>query len=192
MRRLRRRDHLFVRSVRLAHADVLLHRAAFQPGLLQDHAVIGAQGSAGDRPHVLPVHPHGAPRHVVKAHEEVDKGGLAAAGRTHDRHFLPGTDVQREVFDQPLFGGIGEIHLVERDFPFRPAQLRSPFVGGLLLFVEQFEDARGAGEGVLQFGDDPGDLVEGLGVLVGVGQKRSQHAHRERLPRSGRDVQRAD
>ena len=41
-------------------------------------------------------------------------------------------------------------------------------VGNLFGLVDELEDARGAGDGVLQLRHHAGDFVEGLGILVGV------------------------
>ena len=48
--------------------------------------------------------------------------------------------------------------------------------GDLVLGVQQFKDAGRTGQCVLQLGDDAGDLVEGLGVLVGVVEEDAQLA----------------
>ena len=52
-----------------------------------------------------------------------------------------------------------------------PGVFQHPGIGGvgdLGLLVDEGEHPGGAGKGVLQFGDHPGDLVKGLGVLVGI------------------------
>ena len=46
----------------------------------------------------------------------------------------------------------------------------------LILGVQQFEHPGGTSQCVLQLGDNAGDLVEGLRVLVGVAQKNAQLA----------------
>ena len=50
-------------------------------------------------------------------------------------------------------------------------------VGRLLLKVDDLEHAARRGHGALQFRHHAGDLVERLGVLVGVGQKAGERAH---------------
>ena len=64
----RRVEHLLFRAVGVAHAQVFAHGGAFEPRLLQDHAVILAQRPARDGADVLPVHRDGTAVHVVKAH----------------------------------------------------------------------------------------------------------------------------
>ena len=46
-----------------------------------------------------------------------------------------------------------------------------------VILIQQGENARGAGEGVLQLGHNAGDFVEGLGVLAGVAEENAQVAH---------------
>jgi hypothetical protein len=41
---------------------------------------------------------------LVEAHQQVDEGRLAGAGRTDDRDRLAGLDVEVEVVDQGLVG----------------------------------------------------------------------------------------
>ena len=55
--------------------------------------------------------------------------------------------------------------------------MRCPAVRDLPPSASSSSNTRaGAGQGVLQLGDDAGDLVEGLGVLVGVAQEDAQLA----------------
>ena len=85
--------------------------------------------------------------------------------------------MQREVLNQLAVGGIGEENVLEIDFA---AGLRKNLgvgrVGILRGLVNQLKDASGAGERVLQLGDDAGNLVERLGVLIGVGEEAGQTA----------------
>ena len=45
-------------------------------------------------------------------------------------------------------------------------------LGDLVVCIQQLKHTGRAGQGVLQLGDDAGDLVEGLGILVGVVQEQ--------------------
>ncbi len=45
---------------------------------------------------------------------------------------------------------------------------------GLILGIQQLKHPRGTGKSILQLGHHTGDLVEGLGVLVGVAQEHAQ------------------
>ena len=57
-----------------------------------------------------------------------------------------------------------DIHLTPG--PFQHLGVRP--VGQLGRLFDQLEHPAGAGQGVLQLGDHPGDLVKGFGVLVGI------------------------
>ena len=62
-------------------------------------------------------------------------------------------------------------------------------VGDLSRLLDEVKDSRGAGERVLKLGYNAGNLVERLGVLVGVGQKAGKSSDRktarDRRERSG-------
>ena len=49
-------------------------------------------------------------------------------------------------------------------------------LGDLVVCIQQLKHTGRAGQGVLQLGDDAGDLVERLGVLVGVAEEDAQLA----------------
>ena len=166
--RLCRRDHLFLRAVGLAHAQIFAHGGAFEPRLLQHHAVVFAQRGARDIAHVLPVHRDAAAVHIVKAHQKIDDGRLAAAGGSDDGDAVPRRHADVEIADELLIGTVGEADVLERHVPLCPAQIGAAFVRGLFLLRRERKDARRAGERVLELREHFGDLVEGLGVLVGV------------------------
>ena len=124
------------------------------------------------------VHGDAAALEVIEAQDEVDEGGLAAAGGAHDGHPLARLHRQGEVLDQGAAlvvaeGDIAEIH------PALDA-LQRPFrVRALLRLVQQGEDPGGAGESVLELRHHGADVVEGLHILVGVGEKHREPAHGE-------------
>ena len=82
-------EDLLVGGVRRAVGDVLPDRPAEQPGVLQDHPEAAAQVVAGHLVDVVAVEEDPPGVHVVEAHQQVDQGGLAGTGRTHDRAGLP-------------------------------------------------------------------------------------------------------
>ncbi len=135
---------------------------------------------AGDGAHVGAVHANGAFVYVIKAHEQVDERGLAAARGADDGHPLTGPDGKAQIPDEGLCRVIAEGDVLKLDLAGRVRQhpgVRR--VGALRGLIQQFKDPGGAGKRVLQLGHDAADLVEGLGVLVGVAQKRGQAAHGE-------------
>ncbi len=87
-------DDLFVGGVRAAVADVLHDGAVEQPGILQHHAEHAAQVVARELLDVVPVHQDGAAVDIVEAHQQLDHGGLAGAGRADDGDLLPGFGVE--------------------------------------------------------------------------------------------------
>ena len=71
----------------------------------------------------------------------------------------------------------------------RTAQIFPVFVGNFFLFVDKFKDPPRASERAFEFGDNPRNFVEGLGVLVGVRKEFRQTADGESPPAH---VERAD
>ena len=169
-----RGNDLFVGGVGLTVGDVLADGAGAQPGVLQHHAVAAAQGSAGHVPDVVAGDGDGAAVDIIEPHEQVDEGGLAAAGGPDDGDALAGLDVQVQVLDEGAVRQVAEGDILQLHMAVR---LQHPGVfsfGHLVVCVQQLEDAGRAGQCVLQLGDDAGDLVEGLGVLVGVVEEDAQ------------------
>ena len=172
---LRGLDDFLIGGVRLADVDVVPDSAVFQPCLLEDHAVVAAEGMAGHVADVGAVHADGALIDIIEAHQEVDKGGLAAAGRTDDGDLLTGLCVQMEVFDKfPVFD-IAEGDVVDRHVTLCCWQLLLR-IGALRFFLNESKDTRRAGEGILQLGDDGADVIERFGVLVRVGKQHGEAA----------------
>ena len=73
-------NDLFVGGIQTAIADILHDGALEQPGVLQHHAEALAQGTAVKVADIVAVQGDGAGIHIVEPHEQVDEGGLAAAG----------------------------------------------------------------------------------------------------------------
>ena len=176
------RHHFFQCGVRLAIGDVLPHGTGPQPGVLQHHAVAAAQGSAGHIPNVSAGYFDAAAVHVIEPHEQVDEGGLAAARRAHDGDALTGLHVEAQPLDQRAVGQVAEGDVFQLHMTVR---LQYGGVRGfrhLIVGVQQVEHAGRTGQSILQLRHHAGDLVEGLGVLVGVAQKHAQLADGDAAP----------
>ena len=171
-------DDLVVGGVGTADGDVLAHRRAPHPGILQYHAPAAAQARAREVAHVVAVHRHAAGVDVVEAHEQVDEGGLSAAGVADERNAAPGLGGKVEVLQDRAAGRVREGHVVERDFALDAAELEGSLGVRLLeRLVDELKEVARAGDGVLQLRDHAGDVVERLGVLVGVLEEGGEAAH---------------
>ena len=81
---------------------------------------------------------------------------------------------------------IGEADPVDFDLTLTAGWMsRIRFVRLLGRLIDNVEHPLGAGDCRLQLGDDAGNLVERLGVLVGVGQKAGQCTHRKAACNAG-------
>ena len=184
---------LFKACIRLAVGNVFPHGTGPQPCILQHHAVAAAQGSAGHIPDVGAGHLDGTAVHIIEAHEQVDEGGLAAAGRADDGNALAGLYGEIQIFDQMLLRRVGErdvLQLYAAGDGFK--LLRVQCVRRFGRLVDQLEDPCGAGQRVLKLRDHAGDLVEGLGVLVRVAEEARQSADRDRACHGAERAGKAD
>mmetsp|Transcript_29095 Transcript_29095/g.94889 ORF Transcript_29095/g.94889 Transcript_29095/m.94889 type:complete len:255 (+) Transcript_29095:114-878(+) len=113
----RGRDHLLLRGVRLAVANVLADGGVEQCGLLvhqTHHSTQPVQVERGDGP---PVEQHFTLLRVVEALQQLDHGALAAARRAHQRHRGAGLHGQAKVLEHGSIEprGVREADILERD-----------------------------------------------------------------------------
>ena len=96
-------------------ADVVRDRAREQPGVLKHHAEDPAHLVPRQVPGVDVLDPDRPRIDLVEAHQEVDDGGLARPGGTHDGDSLPRRDLQAEVLDQRFLRLVAEGHPFQAD-----------------------------------------------------------------------------
>ena len=180
---LGRLNDLLLRGFRLSHPYIVPDGSRPQPSLLKHHAVAGSQAPSGDIPDVRSVHLDGAAVHIIEPHQQIDHGGLAASGRPHDGHSLARPHLQIEVLYQLPIRHIGKMHSLQRHIALGVRQHPCPLlVRNLRLFVYQGKNPARAGQRVLQLRHHPRDLVEGLGILVGIAQKAGKPSHADAPP----------
>ena len=123
---------------------------------------------------------------VVKAHEQIDERRLAAARRADDGDAFAGANVEVHILEQRCLRHVAERHMLQRD---AARHVRKRFrirrVRDLLRLVHEREDTSSAGDSVLQLGDNAGNFVERLGVLVGIAEENRQAADRDRARDGG-------
>ena len=171
-------DNFLPACIGLAVGDVFRHGAGFQPRFLQDHTQVGTQAVAGHGVNGMSVHAQAAAANLIKAHQQVDQRCLAAAGGSHQGNALPGLYRQVHILDQRHVGQIAELDVFKRHGT--GAMLQRVSIGGIgqdRRFVNQIKHALGARHGVLQLGHNAGNIIKGLGILVGVIQKDRQLTH---------------
>ena len=89
----------FLCGIWLSHTDIFPYGSCLQPGFLQDHAVAAAQAVSCDVPDVLPFHGDRPLIHIIKPHQQIDDGSLAAAGGPHNGNALSGLDDEIQMLD---------------------------------------------------------------------------------------------
>ena len=169
---------LLIGGIGLSDADILTDGAALDPGVLEHHTVVASEGMAGHILDGLTVHENIAFVRVIEAHQQVDESGLSTAGGAYNGHAHTGFGFKVKVFDE-LFGFvIGEGYMFDVDFSGCFAHFFF-LLGNLSRFFQKLEDTSGAGQSVLKLGDDGADVVEGLHVLVRVGEQYGEAADGE-------------
>ena len=183
-------NDLLIGGVLVAVAEVFHDGAVEQPAILQDHSVAPPQRVAAHVADIDAVEQDAALVDLIEAHEQIDQRRFAAARGTDDRDVTAARNAEREVPDQRLFGHIGEadvpdFHIAADVFGISDFVV----VGAFVLGFEYGKDALGSGKSRLQLCQHARDLIEGLGVLVGVGEEAGETADAET---SRNDRQRAD
>ena len=115
LRAFARLNHLFVRRVGIAPAEIFLYRARKQHVLLQHDRNLIAQAFEVVVPDVYSADEHLALRHVVKTGDEVDERSLARPRAAEYAHRLPGLYFDVDVAQsEPLrLFGVLETHVPE-------------------------------------------------------------------------------
>ena len=108
-----RLEDLLLGGVGAAVGDVVADGAAEEPGVLQHHPEVLAQGAAGDLRDVAAVEGDAAAVELVEPHDEVHERRLAGARRPDDGDGLPGLGHERQVLDERPVRVVGERHVLE-------------------------------------------------------------------------------
>ena len=186
------RDDLFVRGIGLTHDDVFAYRCGLDPRFLQDHAEAFAQAISRDIADISAVNGDFTAIYVIETHEKTDKGRLTASRRTDDGDAFSAFHRERKITDERLFGIIGERDILDLDIALCFVQNKRIFlVGGLRLCFDKLEKTDRTGERVLKLGRNARNLIEGLGILVGVAEEDRKTTDGERRG-IGNDGERAD
>ncbi len=181
MRALARLDNLLARGVRTAVGDVFRHRALEQPSVLQHHAKGTAQACARVVTRGTAIDRNATGIDIVKAQQQVDERRLATARRADQGKAHAGLSLNTDVLQQLAVGHVAKVHMLKGDLALRCGKLHGIWRVGLLLArIEQRKHAARRGVRGLDLRNDVGDLVERLGVLVGIGQEDLHAAHRKR------------
>lgn len=107
-----------------------------------------------------------------KAQQQVDERRLATARGTDEGKAHTWLGIDADILQQFAVGHIAKVHMLKVTSPCGAASSTASDASGLLLArIEQHEHAARRGVCGWDLRDDVGDLVERLGVLVGVGQE---------------------
>ncbi|MDQ0684005.1 hypothetical protein QFZ56_002968 [Streptomyces achromogenes] len=127
--------------------------------------------------HVVAADEDRAPGDVVEAGQQQRDRGLAGAGRADDGEGLAGADLEAEAVEDGTVGVVAEGDVVELD---GRRGVRGERLGAVLhrrLGVDEFQDALGAGAGLLADGEDHGqhpDRADELGEVGGEGDEGAE------------------
>ena len=164
-------DHFFVGSIQTAIADVLHDGALEQPCVLQHHAEALAQSAAVKVTHIVAIQGDGTGIHIIEAHEQLDHGSFARAGRADDSHLLAGLDLTAEIADDGLVRGVAEADMAECHLTVDAAGVGpAGRVCLLILFrlVQKLEHPLSGSGHALQHVGHLRKLLDGLGEVLDV------------------------
>jgi hypothetical protein len=116
---------LFHRSVEVAVVNVVADGVVEQRCILRHNTNRASQAVERDVANVLPVDKDAAFLGVVKAEEEAEDRGLAAAAGADDGDFFAGGDGQVKILDDGSVRTVAEGYILEYDFAFVEFQGRS-------------------------------------------------------------------
>ena len=112
---LRREAHrLHLKFLALSHLDVLLDRVREKKHILQNNRDIAAKLMHIHLSHIHAVDLHRTVRHIIKPLEQIDDGGFAGAGRSHDTERFSCRNGNIDVL-QNLLPVHGKINVVKTD-----------------------------------------------------------------------------
>ena len=92
-------DHFFFTDIRVSHRDILPDCPGLQPGVLQHHPISAAESISCQHSDIRPIDRNRSSTDIVKPHQKIDQGCLAAAGRSNNCNLLPRLRLQRQVLD---------------------------------------------------------------------------------------------
>ena len=164
-------DHFFIGGIQSAIADVLHDGALEQPCVLQHHAEALTQGAAVKVPHIVAIQGDGTGIHIIEAHEQLDHGSFARAGRADDSHLLAGLDLTAEIVDDGLVRGVAEADMAECHLSVDAGRVRAAGrVCLLVLFrlVQKLEHSLSGSGHALQHVGHLRKLLDRLGEVLDV------------------------
>lgn len=88
----------------ISPAQVVRHRTGKQQVFLEHHSHVFPEGFQVVPAHVHPAHLDGTLGHVIEPGNQLDQGGFAAAGASHDSHHFPAPDGQSNVLEHRFPG----------------------------------------------------------------------------------------
>src|SRR5690242_16435 len=108
-----RAHDLGIGGIGFAEQDVVADRAMQQGRILRHHTDAAAQAFLADIPDVLAADKDTAALDIVKTEQQVDERRLAGAGAADYAEFLPGPDIEGQVFDKAAAAAIVECDVLE-------------------------------------------------------------------------------
>ena len=188
--------YLFCSRIFVGVLQVMMDGIGEENCILQHDAHVFPQAVPGDFFHILVVDPDSSFVGVVVAHQQIDHGGLAAAGGTYQCYLFARRNRKVKVLQHRFALHVTEFHVLETYgnlflvFPDKAVQV-------LAGFVQHLENTFRARDGGLQLPVDLGDFIDGTAELFGVHDEGGDDAHGDHavdgeVAAKGRDDHKAD
>ena len=126
--------------------------------------------------YVLAVNLYAAAVYIIEAEQKIYKRGFSAAGRADNGYRLAGRGEEIETVDELPVLVVGEADAVKFDAPLGVVERRAVLVRFLRLLVYKLEYSCRAGKRILKLGNNAGNFVERLCILVRVGEEADKAA----------------
>ncbi len=154
--------HILHGGILPAVADVFGDGSVEEPGILQYHRegfskflpvqLQGGQGIDADL----------SGYRIVKAHQQIDDGGLSGSRGSHDGDDLSRRGVYGHILQDGLFRGVAEGDVIDLHFSLYLAERQGiRGVRRLRILIQNRKDPLGCGEGGLELVEDVGKLIDG-------------------------------
>ena len=156
---------LFSGGLRPSHSDIFRYTSTLQPCFLQYHSIIFSKTLSGHIFVFLTRNHNLAFIYIIKAHQQVDQCGLAAACRSYDGDSLARFYIQSKVLNEFFLWIIGKTYILQRYTSVHFIQCFHSFFHFSRLF-DQFQKPSRAGNGILQFCYHPGYFIKWFSILV--------------------------
>ena len=133
-------NNFFICRLKITKSQIFFNGSLIQPGILKHHPELFAVFLTGNMSDVVAINRNGSSRHIVKAHQQIDKSSFSSSSRTNNGHHFTGFHFQIEIPNQRLVRYILEIHMFEAHLTGQISSQGFTFIFYLIRFIHDLEN----------------------------------------------------